>query len=53
MNYGKRLMSTLWAGFLALVILAVGQGMWGALLWTNLQVDPATPWSAAVMALML
>jgi membrane protease YdiL (CAAX protease family) len=53
MSLGKRLLSILWAGALALLILTVGQLMWGALLLTNLKVSPKIPWSAAVMALTL
>ncbi len=53
MSYGQRLISIVWAGVLAFLILAVGQGAWGALLFTNLKVSPRIPWSAAAMALVL
>jgi membrane protease YdiL (CAAX protease family) len=53
MSFGKRLLSILWAGVLAWLILMVGQPMWVALALTNLKVSPKIPWSAAVMALVL
>jgi membrane protease YdiL (CAAX protease family) len=53
MGFGKRVMSILWAGVLAWLILIVGQRMWVALVMTNLEVSPKIPWSAAVMALVL
>jgi membrane protease YdiL (CAAX protease family) len=53
MSFGKRLMSILWAGVTASLILTVGQLMWVALLTTNLKVSPKIPWSAAVMAFAL
>lgn len=53
MSLGKRLMSVLWAGVVAWLILTVGQRMWVALVMTNLEVSPRIPWSAAVMALVL
>jgi membrane protease YdiL (CAAX protease family) len=53
MSFGKRLMIIVWAGVIALLILTVGQLVWGALLSTNLKVSPKIPWSAAVMALVL
>jgi len=42
-----------WSGFLAFLILAIGQGIWGALLIGNLKTSPAIPWSAPVMAIVL
>src|SRR5215831_9259972 len=53
MGFGKRLLSIWWAGVLAVLIVTVGQLLWGALLLTNLKVSPKIPWSAAVMALVL
>jgi membrane protease YdiL (CAAX protease family) len=53
MSLGKRLMSILWAGVLAWLILIVGQRMWVALVMANLEVSPKVPWSAAIMALVL
>jgi membrane protease YdiL (CAAX protease family) len=41
-----------WA-IVALVILAVAQGTWGALLLLNLKVSPAVPWAVGVMAIVL
>ncbi len=34
-------------------ITAIGQGVWGALALVNLKTDPATPWAAGVMAVVL
>ena len=42
-----------WAAVLAFLILAFGQGMWGALLVANLKTNPAIPWCVALMALVL
>jgi membrane protease YdiL (CAAX protease family) len=53
MSYGQRLLSVLWAGFLASVILSIGQLAWGALLFTNLKTSPNVPWAVAAMALVL
>src|SRR5436305_15138534 len=43
------------AGFAALAILltAVGQGVWGALAFVNLKTTPAFPWAVVVMAPLL
>ncbi len=53
MSYGQRLISIVWAGVLAFLILVVGQRAWGTLWFTNLRVSPAIPWSAPAMALVL
>jgi membrane protease YdiL (CAAX protease family) len=41
------------AALLAILISLVGQGVWTALVTTNLATTPAIPWSVAVMALFL
>ena len=48
-----KLLKVLWAAFLAFLILAIGQGIWGALLLTNLKSSPAVPWSVPIMAALL
>jgi membrane protease YdiL (CAAX protease family) len=53
MSILQRVVSVVWAAVLALVILAVGQLSWGALLFTNLRVSPRIPWFAAAMAVVL
>jgi membrane protease YdiL (CAAX protease family) len=42
-----------WFGLLALVLTLVVDGVWAALLGTNLRVSPSIPWSVGVMALLL
>jgi membrane protease YdiL (CAAX protease family) len=42
-----------WAAVLSFLILGFGQGVWGALLVTNLKTNPAIPWAVPVMALVL
>src|SRR5579864_45455 len=53
MRLGRKLLSILWAGLLAFVILFFGQFVWGSLLLLNLRVTPKIPWSVAAMALVL
>jgi membrane protease YdiL (CAAX protease family) len=53
MGYGRRLLSILWAGFLAFVILFVGQFVWGALVLANIKTSPRIPWAVVAMALVL
>jgi len=48
-----RLLRFLWAAFLAFLILAIGQGIWGALLLSNLKSNPRVPWSVPIMAVVL
>jgi len=48
-----KLLRVLWAAFLASLILAIGQGIWGALLLTNLKLNPAVPWAVPIMAVVL
>ncbi|HEY6273797.1 MAG TPA: CPBP family glutamic-type intramembrane protease, partial [Terriglobales bacterium] len=53
MNIGRRLLSVIWAGLLAVVILLIGQAAWVALLSTNLKTTPKIPWAVAAMAVVL
>ncbi len=48
-----RLIAPFWAAILAFLITAYGEGLWGALVFTNLKQGPALPWSVAVMAVLL
>src|ERR1051326_593237 len=41
------------SGIIAFLILAVGQGAWGAMALLNLKTTPAIPWSVAIMAPVL
>jgi membrane protease YdiL (CAAX protease family) len=50
MSFLRRLLSILWAGLLALVIVLIGQAAWVALLSTNLRITPKIPWAVAAMA---
>ncbi|MGA7906345.1 MAG: CPBP family intramembrane glutamic endopeptidase [Candidatus Sulfotelmatobacter sp.] len=50
--FGKILRAA-WSALLAFLILGVGQGIWGALLVTNLKSSPAVPWSSPVMIVVL
>src|SRR5215470_13180294 len=53
MIIARRLLSVLWAGLLAFIILFVGQFLWGTLLLVNLKATPNIPWAVAVMAVLL
>jgi hypothetical protein len=46
-SFSGRMLSVAWSTILAFVILLVGQGVWGALLVTNLSTTPAIPWAPA------
>jgi len=48
-----RLLSLARSAILAFVILALGQGVWGALLVANLRTTTAVPWAVAVMPIVL
>ncbi len=48
-----RIRSAAWAAFLAVLILAFGQGAWTALLLANLKIGKTIPWSVPAMALVL
>jgi membrane protease YdiL (CAAX protease family) len=50
-NLMKQVGAVIWSGFLAFVIVLVGQGVWGTLAFTNLRTTPAIP--CPVMALLL
>jgi membrane protease YdiL (CAAX protease family) len=52
-QYLRRLLGVAEYAFLALLIIAVTQGIWGGLLNLNLALSPDVPWSVAVMALVL
>lgn len=41
------------SGVTAFLILAFGQGLWGAMAFLNLKISPAIPWAVAVMAPLL
>lgn len=49
----RRFLSLAWSAILAFLILAFGQGVWGALLSSNLKTSKAIPWAVPVMALVL
>jgi membrane protease YdiL (CAAX protease family) len=53
MIIARRLLSVLWAGLLAFIILFLGQFLWGTLLFINLRTSPNIPWAVAVMAMLL
>ena len=52
-SFSRQTLAVAWSGFLAFVILIVGQGVWGALLIGNLKSSPSIPWCAPVMAIVL
>ncbi len=41
------------AAAISLVVVAIGQGVWGVMAMINLKVSPAVPWAAPVMAVVL
>src|SRR6266403_2666728 len=49
----KSAIAVVWSAVLAFVILAFGQGVWGALLIYNLRTTPAAPWAVPTMAVVL
>jgi membrane protease YdiL (CAAX protease family) len=49
----SKLRQIIWSAFLAFLILGIGQGIWGALLVSNLKSSPTMPWSAPAMAVLL
>jgi membrane protease YdiL (CAAX protease family) len=53
MIIAQRLLSVLWAGLLAFIILGLGQFLWGTLLFINLKATPNVPWAVAVMGVLL
>jgi membrane protease YdiL (CAAX protease family) len=50
--YGRGL-TVVWAVILAVLISMIGQGVWAALIVTNLRTSPAIPWAVVVMAPLL
>jgi membrane protease YdiL (CAAX protease family) len=48
-----KILMVVWSAVLAFLILGFGQGLWGALLVTNLKTNPAIPWAVPVMGLVL
>jgi membrane protease YdiL (CAAX protease family) len=52
-SISARIRSVAWSAILAFLILGLGQGVWGALLVSNLRTSPAIPWAVAVMFLIL
>lgn len=49
----KSALAVVWSAVLAFVILAFGQGVWGALLIYNLKTRPSAPWAVPAMAVVL
>lgn len=49
----RRVLTFLWSGALAFLIVLVGQGVWGALVAANLKATPSLPWAVPVMAVVL
>ena len=49
----SRLPPVVWSGLLALVLALGVNGLWTALLLSNLRTSPAVPWSVGLMALLL
>jgi hypothetical protein len=49
-SLSSRTSALAWSSIVAL-ILGSGEGVWGALLLTNLKATPAIPWAVAVMSL--
>jgi membrane protease YdiL (CAAX protease family) len=52
-SLSSRIRSVAWSAILAFLIIAFGQGVWGALLFANLRTGLAIPWAVAVMPLVL
>lgn len=48
-----RIMAIAWSTIVAFLILGFAQGVWAALLGSNLQTSPAIPWAAPAMAVLL
>jgi membrane protease YdiL (CAAX protease family) len=48
-----KLLKVGWSAILAFLILGFGQGVWGALLVSNLKTNPEIPWGIPLMALVL
>ena len=52
-SLSSRTWAVAWSSIVAFIILGFGQGVWGALLLTNLKATPAIPWAVAVMSFIL
>jgi membrane protease YdiL (CAAX protease family) len=52
-SFPGKLLMVVWAAVLSFLILGFGQGVWGALLITNLRTHPAIPWAVPAMAVVL
>jgi membrane protease YdiL (CAAX protease family) len=52
-SFFNRIMKTVWAGFLGLLIIFFGAGVWSALVAANLSTTPSLPWAVPAMALVL
>jgi len=52
-SLSSRIRSVAWSAILAFLILAFGQGVWGALRFANLRTGLAIPWAVAVMSVVL
>src|SRR5712692_5336407 len=52
-SLASRSLAVAWSAILAFLILAFGQGVWGALVVSNLRTSPAIPWAVPVMAILL
>ena len=49
----RKILMVAWSAVLAFLILGLGQGIWGALLVTNLKTIAAIPWAVPLMGLVL
>lgn len=49
----KQVVTFLWSGAVAFLIVLVGQGVWGVLVAANLKATPSLPWAVPVMATVL
>ena len=52
-QFFRKLLEVIYYAILALLIIAITQGIWGSLLDLNLAISPGIPWSVAVMAVVL
>ncbi len=52
-SVASRILNVAWSAILAFLILAFGQGVWSALVVSNLRTSPTIPWAVPVMAVLL
>src|SRR3977135_411389 len=52
-SFLRKTLMVAWSAVLAFLILGFGQGLWGALLVTNLKTIPTIPWAVPLMGLVL